>query len=1164
MRSTFIVLLLLGISCLDPILTIAQTGVILQVDSAAINLTCGDIFGNPDPLWGVEVNGEGYQYYPQDGPCFQALPNPQYFTTVSCPAELPAEVEVCFHGFENDPTFPPPLSCAINPDCEATICQTFPIPTADDTQSLTLDLPSGGEVTGTLYFTLAVESLTPPATNDRICDAIDLGTLDFNSSLGNLTGPIYSNYCADNDQEPNPFDITASGVFLNDQGVWFTFNTGPEPSGILQIDVKSDPLQTGDEFDAQVAVYEFPGGACGGIPVFRGANSDNSGFDVQLRVTCAKPNTTYHVLVDGGTFGDESIEGPFSLRIIDPGIIEGGDLRCDFEDLGVVPEGGIVETDGFRSNFCANDVGDPFVAAFVSQHSVWFSFVAPASGHVYIDALSDQLIEPLDAQLAIYSPFNGTCSGGLRHLQSQYIGGDPDESMEVSCLFGGRRYFVLVDGSGFQARGIFKLSVSDAGDITPLAVVDTLICPGESVKVGSSVYTTSGNYIDTLQVKDGCNRIVHTNLTVAEPLSIAFEQTKFAFGEGAADAEAQIIVTGGIGTPQINWCDGQNGPVATGLVGGTECCVSVIDSAGCRREECFEIEFITGVVPIYSDTSVACKGDENGVITLSAANGLPPYIFEWQSLDGQYSGNGTIDSNFQEVLIPDLPPGSYSFNISDSFRDSTFTIQVEEPDRLEAALTRKSEITCAGSCNGQIIAEISGGTLPYTLEWNEGTTGSAQLDNLCPGDYVLTVTDANGCQTTLSTSLEDPLPFTATAELLQEVSCYRGSDGQIGARIEHGTAASYRWSNGITTPSQSNLPAGFYQLTVTSDLFCEAVTEIEVTQPEAPLNLSIEAVTGISCGGETDGALSAIVEGPYQNLNYQWSNGSNEAITENLAAGSYFLQVRNERGCTATDSFLLEEPPLIEAQLSTRDITCLDPAESGIIYVEEVSGGLGDYRFSIDGDRFTSRPLINNLSGGDYSLIVQDRGGCERQFPISIQTPPELSVSLGREQIELELGDSIQLAATVNSDNVRFQWGHDQTLTGSSTTVAPQKSAYYRIKAEDTETLCRAEAVVFVQVNKNRRVYIPNAFSPNMDGNNDYFFIYGDNDIASIESLRIFTREGHLVFEETDLAPNDPIRSWDGTLRGQRLNSGVYVYVAQIKFVDGLIEVFKGDVALVR
>lgn len=1143
---------------------VGQTGLAVQVDSATINLTCGDLLGNPEPMWGVDVNGTGYQYYPQNGACFQPLPNAQYTVTAPCPADLPNEVEICFHGFENDPLIPAPTSCEISPDCEATICQTFSVPPLGQSQSLSLALPTTGDVTGTLHFTLGTESIAPTVTNDLICDAIDLGTLDFNTFLGGINSPVYDNYCATNIQDPNPLDDNIAGAFLNDQGVWFTFETGDDPSGIILVDVESDPFFTGDEFDAQVAVYQLTDDSCDGTPTLLRAASDNDSFDARLPLTCVEPNSRYYLLVDGGTTGNESIEGPFRLRITDPGVIEGGDLRCDFEDLGVVPENGIVETDGFRSNFCADDFQDPFVANFVSQHSVWFSFVAPSSGHVIIDALSDQLIQPLDAQLAVYRAFSGTCTGGLSHVKSQYTDGNPDESMEVTCLFGGSRYFVLVDGSGTAPEGIFKLSVTDAGDITPIHTIDTLICAGEEFRVGPSTYTTTGSYRDTLTIRGGCDSIVITNLTVTDALGLNFEQTKYAFGDGQANAEARVTVNGGFGNTTITWCDGQTGPTATNLVGGTACCITVADEAGCSYEECFEIEYVDGVIPLYQDTSVACKGDQNGVITLSARGGLPPYPYTWQSADGQFSGNGIIDSNFQLVQITDLPAGDYTFQISDIFRDSTFTVRISEPSRLQAQISSVENITCNGACNGRINAEVSGGTPPYTLEWSDGSTEMTELVNRCAGQYTLTVTDANGCQTTISTTLEDPPPFMATAQQVAPVSCFGGTDARIGVNVQNGSAASYQWSNGATTQVQSGLPAGTYQVTVTSDLFCAAVSSVVVTQPASPLSLEIDALRSISCGGEADGELEADVSGPYQNLQYHWSNGSTDATATGLVAGWYALEVRNENGCTAEDSFLLEEPDLIEVRFSTRDITCLDPPESGAIFIDSVGGGQGNYRYSIDGDRFTILPQIGELSGGDYELIVRDAAGCERQFPVTIQTPPEFRVSLGEEIIQLKLGDSIRIAATASSEQVRYQWDHDNSLSGSEAVVAPQTSTYYRVRAEDTATFCQDEAVVFVQVNKDRRVFIPNAFSPNMDGNNDYFMIYGDNDIVSIASLRIFSREGHLLFDRSDFQPNDPVNSWDGYYQGQPLSSGVFVYVAEIEFVDGLTEVFKGDVALIR
>jgi gliding motility-associated-like protein len=116
----------------------------------------------------------------------------------------------------------------------------------------------------------------------------------------------------------------------------------------------------------------------------------------------------------------------------------------------------------------------------------------------------------------------------------------------------------------------------------------------------------------------------------------------------------------------------------------------------------------------------------------------------------------------------------------------------------------------------------------------------------------------------------------------------------------------------------------------------------------------------------------------------------------------------------------------------------------------------------------------------------------------------------------------------------------------------------------DTVTFCEAEDWLRITVDRNRKVFIPNAFSPNGDGNNDVFFLQSANDVTLVRSLRIFSRTGQLVHLRENFAPNDPNYGWDGLFREQPLAQSVFVYVAEIEFYDGKTEIFKGDVILVR
>ena len=93
-------------------------------------------------------------------------------------------------------------------------------------------------------------------------------------------------------------------------------------------------------------------------------------------------------------------------------------------------------------------------------------------------------------------------------------------------------------------------------------------------------------------------------------------------------------------------------------------------------------------------------------------------------------------------------------------------------------------------------------------------------------------------------------------------------------------------------------------------------------------------------------------------------------------------------------------------------------------------------------------------------------------------------------------------------------------------------------------------------------LYIPNVFSPNNDGINDFFVMYGSfPNVQMIKSFRVYDRWGGLMFEKTDFLPNDP-NGWDGKFRGKTVDAGVYTYAAEVLFIDGVVEVYGGDVTV--
>lgn len=313
-----------------------------------------------------------------------------------------------------------------------------------------------------LQYRVIFTSWPPGTTNNVICNAVNLGTLPAGGNLGNPNLSNYGNFCANNAGDPNAWGGN------NDQGVWFQFRTSNTPSAVIEIEGYNDPQSRGDQINLQLALYESSNGACSGGLTLVEQDYDPGFFGEEMQINCLKPNTNYFLLVDGEDLPllpNLGVEGYFGLQIRDGGIQQAGDLICDAEFLGAVPNGGSVSTPALsRTNLCAGNTSDPTPASWGSDKTVWFRFQAPPSGHVLLDANSDGLLgDPVDLQLAVYGTTTNLCTGFLQHIESDYTPGLFDEDMEVRCLVPGQNYWVLVDGSSLNQSGIFDLTITDGG-----------------------------------------------------------------------------------------------------------------------------------------------------------------------------------------------------------------------------------------------------------------------------------------------------------------------------------------------------------------------------------------------------------------------------------------------------------------------------------------------------------------------------------------------------------------------------------------------------------------------------------------------------------------------------------------------------------------------------
>ena len=174
-------------------------------------------------------------------------------------------------------------------------------------------------------------------------------------------------------------------------------------------------------------------------------------------------------------------------------------------------------------------------------------------------------------------------------------------------------------------------------------------------------------------------------------------------------------------------------------------------------------------------------------------------------------------------------------------------------------------------------------------------------------------------------------------------------------------------------------------------------------------------------------------------------------------------------------------------------------------------------------------------------------------------------LDIGQDE-EIHLGDSVQLSVFSNLIIDSIIWDYDESLNCLDCLdpiVSPIDETEYSVTLIDING-CEISDQIVIFVDKTQKVFIPNGFSPDGDGANDYFMIYAGSDVRSIRNFRIFDRWGANLFSRSNFNPNDPQYGWDGIYNGEVVVSGVYIYYAEIEFVDGRVEVMSGDITVVK
>ncbi|MEO1217995.1 MAG: ThuA domain-containing protein [Bacteroidota bacterium] len=499
---------------------------------------------------------------------------------------------------------------------------------------------------------------------------------------------------------------------------------------------------------------------------------------------------------------------------------------------------------------------------------------------------------------------------------------------------------------------------------------------GQSTAIASNL--DAGKYVLTVTDANGC--IKKDSLTLIQPteLIVSLSITNNISCFGGNDGELTASVSGGTMAYTYSWDNGQTTAVASNLSAGKHV-LTVTDANGCVKKDSVDLGQPTQLVPQVSVTNqISCFGANDGSALAGATGGTAPYSYAWNT------GETT-------AAITNLAPGTYIATVTDANGCSEIdSVTLSEPTQLAVALTLSEEISCFGEMDGEIVANGTGGTLPYTYSWDNGTSGSIN-GSLGIGQYVLTLTDANGCVVKDSLTLTQPDTLIATASVATIISCFGANDGAVQAAVMGGTGPyTYLWNNGPTTAINPNLGTGTYIVTVNDDRGCVDVDTVVLTEP-ALLTLSLTETQSIDCFGLTNGAISSTVGGGTAPYTYAWDNGSTMADINGLAAGKYVLTVTDANGCTIQDSLELVQPDSLIATASViNQVSCFGAADGSAGIAQ--SGGTAPYTYVWSNGQTTATATA--LSPGTYTVTITDANGCTDTSSVLITQPPLLQLNL--------------------------------------------------------------------------------------------------------------------------------------------------------------------------
>lgn len=551
------------------------------------------------------------------------------------------------------------------------------------------------------------------------------------------------------------------------------------------------------------------------------------------------------------------------------------------------------------------------------------------------------------------------------------------DAYQVSC-FGVCDGAVDVDATGGTPPYTYSWTTVPGG--AGAGASDSLsgLCPGQY-----EVVVTDFN---------GCNSTADT-VEVLEPAAITVSLTQT--NPTCYDlCDGTVTATPGGGTPgySYNWIPapglGQGTPTPSNM------CDGVYDLTVTDANGCFITDQAILVNPPQFDittskTDLLCNGDANGTIDITVNSGGTGagYTYTWAPVPP--IGNGTPN-------VSGLTSGIWCVTVTDPLAcDTTICFNITEPAPLTANASVISQVSCNGDCNGSGQVVIGGGVGPYGVSWMPGGQTSLVASNLCAGNYIVTITDANLCTANDNINIVEPAPFNLTSAQV-DITCFGNCNASATVNMIGGGSPpyTYLWNDPLsqTNPTALGLCAGPVTVTVTDQNLCDTIIAFNIAEP-AEIIIDTNVINS-ACFGTCTGAAYITAVGGTGAYNFEWFNvatglplGINNDSITNLCPGQYYAEITDAAGCVVQSEIMtiIELPAITTSIVNIVDATCGICDGSADV---SAAGGAGGFTFTWSPVPGTGQgtPNVTGLCGGVYSVLVTDLAGCTANISVNVSS----------------------------------------------------------------------------------------------------------------------------------------------------------------------------------